>query len=186
VVIRRAIALTLLTVSFGCLFPAAARAADALPWFHTYTVPGNYAVGGVDLVPLNFGNGVRTRRIVMGNQVPANAKSLAAYLLWETMWSGVDPAVDDTDLAQLRGLVTFRGQPVTGIKSSTLPLSFQCRGIGNGQWISMMKADVLRLLPKQLDQNNEWTGRYLVNDDCFVTSRAANGDVVEWDPHGMT
>lgn len=24
------------------------------------------------------------------------------------------------------------------------------------------------------------------NDDCFVMSRAANGDVTEWDPHGMT
>ena len=24
------------------------------------------------------------------------------------------------------------------------------------------------------------------NDDCFVTARAANGDVSEWEPHGMT
>jgi hypothetical protein len=24
------------------------------------------------------------------------------------------------------------------------------------------------------------------NDDCFVTSRAPNGDVTEWEPHGMT
>ena len=24
------------------------------------------------------------------------------------------------------------------------------------------------------------------NDDCFVTARAANGDVTEWEPHGMT
>jgi hypothetical protein len=24
------------------------------------------------------------------------------------------------------------------------------------------------------------------NDDCFVTSRAANGDVRSWEPHGMT
>ena len=24
------------------------------------------------------------------------------------------------------------------------------------------------------------------NDDCFVTRRAANGDVTEWEPHGMT
>jgi Protein of unknown function with PCYCGC motif len=24
------------------------------------------------------------------------------------------------------------------------------------------------------------------NDDCFVTERAANGDVTEWEPHGMT
>jgi hypothetical protein len=24
------------------------------------------------------------------------------------------------------------------------------------------------------------------NDDCFVSGRAANGDVTEWEPHGMT
>ena len=24
------------------------------------------------------------------------------------------------------------------------------------------------------------------NDDCFVTSRAPNGDVTQWEPHGMT
>jgi hypothetical protein len=24
------------------------------------------------------------------------------------------------------------------------------------------------------------------NDDCFVTARAANGDVTAWEPHGMT
>ena len=24
------------------------------------------------------------------------------------------------------------------------------------------------------------------NEDCFVTRRDANGDVVEWEPHGMT
>jgi hypothetical protein len=24
------------------------------------------------------------------------------------------------------------------------------------------------------------------NDDCFVTRRAANGDVTDWEPHGMT
>lgn len=24
------------------------------------------------------------------------------------------------------------------------------------------------------------------NDDCFVSARAANGDVLDWEPHGMT
>ena len=24
------------------------------------------------------------------------------------------------------------------------------------------------------------------SDDCFVTARAANGDVTDWEPHGMT
>jgi hypothetical protein len=153
--------------------PHLAHAQNALPWFHTYTVPGNYAVGGVDLVPLTFKNGLRTRKILMGNQVPANAEILAAFLYWETMWRG-----DDEVLEQLRGQVQFRGEKVTAIKSTTQPLTAGCRAIGNGEWMSIMRADVLRLLPLQLDDNGKPTGRRLVNDSDL----AANG----LDPHTVT
>jgi hypothetical protein len=142
-------------------------------WFHTYNVPGGYAVGGVDLVPRSFANGLRTRRIAMGNQLPANAEILAAFLYWETMWRGPDSVLED-----LRGQVKFRGQPVTAIKSSTQRLTPGCRALGNGEWISIMRADVLRLLPPQLDENREPTGRRLVND----ADLAANN----LDPHTVT
>jgi len=29
-------------------------------------------------------------------------------------------------------------------------------------------------------------GGHRGNDDCFVMARAANGDVTQWEPHGMT
>ena len=141
--------------------PDAARAQDALPWFHTYTVPGNYAVGSVEQASLSLQEGLRTRRIAMSG-VPANAEVLAAFLYWETVWAG-----SDTVLATLRGQVRFRGRPVTAIKSSSKSLSDSlaaCRGSGNGQTLTMMRADVLRLLPAQLGQDGEATGRPLVND----------------------
>jgi hypothetical protein len=145
---------------------------DQLTWFHTYTIPGGYAVGGVDLVPLSFGNGLRTRRIAMGNQIPANAEILAAFLYWETMWRGPDTVLDD-----LRGQVKFRGEPVTAIKSSTQRLTPGCRAIGNGEWLSIMRADVLRLLPSQLDENGEPTGRRLVNDADLAVNNLASHTV---------
>lgn len=157
------------------LFSAGSSAAQetTLPWFHTYTIPGNYAVGGVDLVPLTFKNGLRTRKIVMGNQVPANAEILAAFLYWETMWRG-----QETVLEGLRGQVKFRGKAVTGIKTTTEPATPGCRAIGNGEWMSVMRADVLRLLPPQLDENGAPTGRRLVND----ADLSANGLA----PHTVT
>jgi hypothetical protein len=174
-VVRRITSIVSLLLALGLLavFPGVSAAQDALPWFHTYTVPGNYAVGGVDLVPTSFRNGVRTRKIAMGNQVPANAEILAAFLYWETMWRG-QPSVLD----QLRGQVKFRGEPVTAIKSSTQSLTPGCRAIGNGEWISMMRADVLRLLPPQLDETGRPTGRRLVNDADLT----ANG----LDPHSVS
>ncbi|HEY6506453.1 MAG TPA: hypothetical protein VIY56_00485, partial [Vicinamibacterales bacterium] len=171
--VRRVFALALAIVGCACVFPTAARAADALPWFHTYTVPGNYAVGGVDLVSLSSEGGLRTRKIVMGNQLPPNAEIIAAFLYWETMWSGADGV-----LQELRRQVKFRGQAVTAIKSSTQPLTAECRVGGNGQWISMMRADVLRHLPRQLDANGEPTGRRLVNESDLAARGLA--------PHTVT
>ena len=170
------IRIALLAVSlliFSAASAAAQSAQNALPWFHTYTVPGNYAVGGVDLVPLSFKDGVRTRKILMGSQVPPNAEILAAFLYWESMWSGQPSA-----LTALNRQVKFRGQPVTAIKHTDQPLTPGCRAIGNGQSISMMRADVLRLLPLQLDENGKPTGRRLVND----LDLAANG----LDPHTVS
>ena len=157
------LAVSLIFISAGS---AAAQQQPALTWFHTYTIPGNYAVGGVDLVPLNFKNGLRTRKILMGNQVPANAEILAAFLYWETMWRGQENAVDP-----LNDQVKFRGQRVTAIKSTKQPVTPGCRAIGNAEWMGIMRADVLRLLPLQLDDNGAPTGRRLVNDADLAANK---------------
>jgi hypothetical protein len=159
VAIRRALIFILLGSVLAVALPSRATAADALPWFHTYHVPGGYAAGGVDRVTVSVGNGLRTRRIVMGDQLPPNAEILAAFLYWETMWRGPNSTVET-----LRRQVMFRGQPVTGIKTTTQPLTADCRAESDGEEISMMRADVLRLLPLQLDVNGKPTGRRIVND----------------------
>ena len=110
----------------------------------------------------------------MGNQVPANAEILAAFLYWETMWRGQQNAVDP-----LNDQVKFRGQRVTAIKSTSaadhtrMPRDWQCRVDG-----SIMRADVLRLLPLQLDEKGEPTGRRLVNDADLAANKL--------DPHTVT
>jgi hypothetical protein len=165
--------LALLVFSLLAVLPGSVAAEGALPWFHTYNVPGGYAVGGVDLVPLSFKDGLRTRRILMGKQLPPNAEILAAFLYWETMWKG-----PDEELQALRRQVKFRGFPVSGIKSSTQPLTPGCRGIGDGERISIMRADVLHLLPLQMDENNKPTGRRLVNDSDLAANKL--------EPHTVT
>ena len=168
--------IVLLAVSLIVLSAVSAAAQPqppALTWLHTYNVPGNYAVGGVDLVPLSFKNGLRTRKILMGNQVPANAEILAAFLYWETMWRGGPNGVDP-----LNDQVKFRGQRVTAIKSTRTPATPGCRAIGNAEWMGIMRADVLRLLPLQLDENGQPTGRRLVNDADLVANKLS--------PHSVT
>ena len=81
---------------------------DALPFALSYTVTGDFAVGGVDLVPSSQTNGFQTGTIHIGGPgparvVPKNAEILAAFLYWETL------AETPADLDG----VLFRGEPVT-------------------------------------------------------------------------
>jgi hypothetical protein len=156
---------------------AAQQQPPALTWFHTYNIPGNYAVGGVDLVPLSFKNGLRTRKILMGNQIPPNAEILAAFLYWETMWRGSNVGTN-RPIDALNDKVQFRGQRVTAIKTTTALATPGCRAIGNAEWMSIMRADVLRLLPLQLDENGQPTGRRLVNDADLTANKLS--------PHSVT
>src|SRR5688572_16133009 len=133
---------------------------DALPFSKSYTITGDYVVGGVDLQPASTSTGFLTGTIPMSG-VPANADILAAFLWWETI---------STDTAQTAG-VTFRGQPITAVKTSKKQLTSefsQCWTSGAGPnatyILNMYRADVLRELPEQLDQDGRTTGKRLVND----------------------
>ena len=64
------------------LIAGAAHAQDALPFAKSYTVTGNYMVGGVDVAARNAVNGFVTDTIPMKG-VPENADILAAFLYWE-------------------------------------------------------------------------------------------------------
>src|SRR5262245_13199425 len=94
---------------------AADDLSDALPYSLSYTVTGDYAVGGVDFVPSAAPNGFQTDTIHMGTAatriVPKNAEILAAFLYWETLASSPD---------DLQG-VLFRGAPVTFVRTLDEP-----------------------------------------------------------------
>ena len=134
---------------------AADDLSDALPYSLSYTVTGDYAVGSVDLLPSPQANGFQTGTIPMSG-VPKNAEILAAFLYWETLAETED---------ELAG-VLFRGTPVSFVRT----VSQQLDGVyapcwsNTGNTLYNMRADVLHLLPPQLDENGNPTGRRLVND----------------------
>jgi hypothetical protein len=144
-----------------------AQAPDALPFAKSYTVTGNYVVGGVDLKPDTKAQGFLNGTIPISG-VPANADVLAAFLYWETL---------STNIAQVDG-ATFRGQPVTAVKATSQVLdtaTAQCFTSGKGgasatYTVTEFRADVLRLLPAQLDSNGKPTGRRIVNDTDLLNS----------------
>jgi hypothetical protein len=112
---------------------------------------------------------------------------VAAYLYWEAVHP-FDPAhpFDPTDPEDAdnpaRG-VKFRGLPIgiASIKASTRALTGNtstCWGAaGQGMSaVSMLRADVLPLMPKLLDADGKWTGKYRVNGDYPVSLRETSGD----------
>ena len=153
---RTAVCLSLAAVTLAQ--PAGqAQTGDALLFAKSYTITGNYVVGGVDLQPATTSTGFLTGTIPMTG-VPANADVLAAFLYWETVSNNV---------AQVAG-VKFRGSPVRVVKMTTKALTSdlsQCWASGGGpQTLNMFRADVLALLPHQKDVDGKSTGRRLVND----------------------
>ena len=143
-----------------------AQSPNALPYTTSYIVTGNYAVGGVDLPPQSGGDGTLTGTIPMSG-VPANADILAAFLYWETIDISVSP--------QAATGAKFRGTDITAVrvKSAAQPLmgsTAACWGSGSAPLtLTMFRADVLRLLPPQLDANGNSTGKLLVNDADLVS-----------------
>jgi hypothetical protein len=142
--------------ALSLVLPAAALAQTppALTHFTTFTLTGDYVVAGVDLQQQSQANGLVTGTIQVSG-VPANADIVAAYLYWETI---------ATSPAQLSGAL-FRGEPVSAIKTTSVPLTgpyATCYASG-GNTLSLMRADVRRLLPPQLDANGTPTGKRVVN-----------------------
>src|SRR5688572_30485542 len=80
---------------------------DPLNFAKSYTITGNYVVGGVDLVPATTSTGFLTGTIPMSD-VPPNADILAAFLYWETI---------STNVAQVNG-AQFRGEHVQVVKTA--------------------------------------------------------------------
>ena len=133
---------------------------DALSYARGFLITGNYVVGSVDL-PKEGGVGTINVGAAYSNAVPAGADIVGAYLYWETI----------TTLTSMP-VATFRGTTIGEAKVTTvnaLPDSSgaSCWGAsGNAtSKLIMYRADVLGLLPKQMDVDGAWTGRYVVNNE---------------------
>ena len=167
---RRAAFLTLGVVVFLAQSDGQAQSPDALPYTTGYTVTGNYVVGGVDLLPQSGAGGGVTGTIPMSG-VPANADILAAFLYWETIDVSVSP--------QAASGAKFRGTDITAVrvKSAAQALTGStaaCWSSGGAPLtLTMFRADVLRLLPPQLDVNGKSTGKLLVNDADLISNGLA-------------
>jgi hypothetical protein len=133
---------------------------DALPYSLSYTVTGDYAVGSVDLLPAPHTDGFQIGTINMGTStvgvVPPNAEILAAFLYWETL----------AETPEGTGGVLFRGTPVSFVRTISQELTgvFAPCWSRSGNTLYSMRADVLGLLPPQLDELGNPTGRRLVNN----------------------
>ncbi len=157
----------LLAVGLAALVTPTAQAqqgTDPLPYSAGFLTTGNFVVGAVDFTQSanpavnSFSTGTLT---ISG--VPPNADILAAYLYWETIHLATvsNPQVG----------VEFDGYNVNDPdiplvkKGADLPLTGgACYGSGNASYeLTMMKADVLRLLPFQKDSRGVATGKRLVN-----------------------
>ena len=142
---------------------AATAVPDALPFATGFLVTGNYVVAGVDL-PKAGGLGT-----INFNEpaLAGGADIVGAYLYWETITRATLPLT----------AVSFRGQPISGAKASTINVlpglpAASCWGSAGGSTskLTMFRADVLGLLEKQLDVDGRWTGKYLVNNTDLVAS----------------
>ena len=102
-------------------------------------------------------------------EIPRDADIVGAFLYWETIHS----ALNTTFISQ----ATFRGQPLSpqGLRQSFFDLqgnTANCWGAATSitqPRVTMSRADVLHLLPKRLDTNDQWTGKYVLSGSFPVT-----------------
>ena len=139
---------------------------DPLPYSLSYTITGNYVVGTIDFEVTNTSSetGFQRTGVINGvinmTGVPVDAVIVAAWLYWET----ISASGDEIAGAQLRD------QDVTLVRGVDQPLigDFTSCSSNGSNTLTMMRADVLHLLPLELDLDGNPTGRRLVNDDDLI------------------
>ena len=137
---------------------------DPLPYSLSYTIKGDYVVGTVDFEPVKT-KGFQTEVLHMtgDSAVPQDSVLVAAWLYWETIWGNPN---------QIAG-AQFRGQDITLVRGVDQQLTGSlspCWSNG-GDTLTMMRADVLSLLPLELDlDSGNPTGRRLVNDADLIAA----------------
>jgi VCBS repeat-containing protein len=166
---------------------------DALPYSAGFLVTGDYVVGGVDLTsqanPADPVTGLATGTITIGG-VPNDADIVGAYLYWESIFTPTClQSNPDGSCAQWWNPADgarFNANPIsqTGRKATSFLLSSlggtpaTCWGAAGTSMavVTMFRADVLPLLPKRLDANNQWTGKYYANGSHTVSLPETGGN----------
>jgi hypothetical protein len=182
----------LLMCAFAMLFAqtsgqaAAPAPPDALPYSKGFLVTGNYVAGFVDLTsqanPADA-NGYATGTIPINDTALAGGVNLvAAYLYFEAVHPDLTPLPAAADPAVG---IKFRDTPINQSAMKVVTKSLTSGGAtcwgaaGQGAFaVSTYRANVLGLMPKQLDHENKWTGKYIVNS----SELSAAG----YDPHKVT
>ena len=148
---------------------------DPLQYAGGFLVTGDYAVGSVDLTnSTNPSSGGFSTGTINISGVPANADILAAYLFWET--------INRTIVTNPEAGVQFNGSNVVDAEVGLVKRAAEDLGTGatcfssGNQSLTMwaFKADVLRLLPMQMDANGP-TGKRLANGAHTVRLPDAGG-----------
>jgi hypothetical protein len=170
--------LAMLFAQTGAHAQLVASVADPLPYSKGFLVTGDYVVAGVDITPQANpadANGLATGTMNI-SAVPADADIVGAYLYWEAIFT---PTPDMSPAASVK----FRGSSIspTAVKASSFQLSTNpatCWGAAgtSGALVAEFRADVLYLLPKRLDANDKWTGKYLANGAHTVTLPELSGN----------
>ncbi len=171
----------------------AAAGTDALPYSAGFLVTGDYVVGGVDLTPQanrpDPVTGLATGTITIGG-VPNDADIVAAYLYWEAIFTPKclqsNPDGSCAQWLNPADSARFNGNPIspTARKATSFRLNSldgnpaTCWGAAGSSTatLTMYRADVLPLLPKRLDANNEWTGKYYANQSHTVSLPETHGN----------
>src|SRR5436190_7887528 len=162
---------------------AATPPADSLPYRGGYLLPGDYVVADVDL---KHGSGNFLTGTVPVVAVPANADIVAAWLYFEMITVDPNPGAHpngpwhDVDINPSALGARFRDQPIPVGTAISQPLKNglqACWPYGNNLKLTMVRADVLRLLPLQVDIHGTPTGNHLVNNKDLEKAKLAPNKV---------
>jgi hypothetical protein len=132
---------------------------NALPYSRGFLVTGDYRVAGI----------TTPAGTIAMQGVPADADLVGALLFWEAIHSASNPTPHVG--------ATFDNQPIPtqglkAVSASLLGNTATCWGAANqlqDPELTMFQADVLSLLPKRLDLQDRWTGKYVINGSHAVT-----------------
>src|SRR5262249_30934925 len=176
--IFRAPALVLLAATSTYAQSAAGSNVNPLPYSKGFLVTGDYVAAGVDLTPQANPadvNGFASGTITISG-VPANADVVGAFLYWEQIFTYSPPANPAAGVKFNGSRISPTNTKVSAFQLSGNPATCWSAAGSPHAFVAEYRSDVLYLLPKRFDVNNQWTGKYLVNGQYTVSLPEVSGN----------